>query len=66
MATVQNKSLSIFQLHLFPFCDIRQQEFEQQTSHMHHFKADSLEMVRMLKAQIYFLLFSNPNGMQLE
>lgn len=40
MATVQNKLLSIFQLHLFPFCDIGQQEFEQQTSHMHHFKAE--------------------------
>lgn len=61
MATVQNKSLSIFQLHLLPFCDIRQQEFDASFQ-----SRDSLEMVRMLKAQMYFLLFSNPNDMQLE
>lgn len=61
MATVQNKSLSIFQLHLFPICDTRQQEFDAPFQ-----SRDSLEMVRMLKAQIYFLLFSNPNDMQLE
>lgn len=61
MATVQNKSLSIFQLLLFPICDIRQQEFDAPFQ-----SRDSLEMVRMLKDQIYFLLFSNPNDMQLE
>lgn len=55
MATVQNKSLSISQLHLFPFFDIRQQEFDAPFQ-----SRDSLEMVRMLKAQIYFFAVFEP------